>query len=101
MIYWLTGQPGAGKTTSGTSIMDLYPTKSVHIDGDDMRNCFQDKDIFQEAFRRGGHNLWMETDGLIKDSHMGETGHLKLSEIIYEEISSSNYEYQKKSRTII
>ena len=34
MIYWLTGQPGAGKTTSGTSIMDLYPTKSVHIDCD-------------------------------------------------------------------
>ena len=59
------------------------------------------KDIFQEAIRRGGQNLWMETDGLIKDTHMGEKGHLKLSEIIYEEISSSNYEYQKKSRTII
>ena len=49
MIYWLTGQPGSGKTTLGTWIMASFPTKSVHIDGDDMRNCFQDKDYSKEG----------------------------------------------------
>jgi adenylylsulfate kinase-like enzyme len=51
MIYWLTGQPGAGKTTLGTWIMASFPFKGFHIDGDDMRNCFQDKD-YSEAGRR-------------------------------------------------
>jgi adenylylsulfate kinase-like enzyme len=52
MIYWLTGQPGAGKTTLGTWIMASFPTKSIHIDGDDMRNCFQDKDYSEQGRRR-------------------------------------------------
>ena len=49
MIYWLTGQPGAGKTTLATWIMASFPSKSVHIDGDDMRDCFQDKDFSREG----------------------------------------------------
>ena len=49
MIYWLTGQPGAGKTTMATWIMASYPSVGVHIDGDDMRNCFKDKDFSKEG----------------------------------------------------
>lgn len=52
MIYWLTGQPGAGKTTLATWIMASFPTKSIHIDGDDMRECFQDKDYSETGRRR-------------------------------------------------
>jgi adenylylsulfate kinase-like enzyme len=52
MIYWLTGQPGAGKTTLGAWIMASFPTKSIHIDGDDMRECFQDKDYSETGRRR-------------------------------------------------
>ena len=49
MIYWLTGQPGSGKTTLATWIMTSYPNKGVHIDGDDLRNCFQNKDYSKEG----------------------------------------------------
>ena len=52
MIYWLTGQPGAGKTSLGNWIMASYPNKGVHIDGDDMRNCYQDKDYSKEGRMR-------------------------------------------------
>jgi len=52
MIYWLTGQPGAGKTTLATWIMASFPTKSIHIDGDDMRECFHDKDYSETGRRR-------------------------------------------------
>ena len=52
MIYWLTGQPGAGKTTLATWITASYPNKGVHIDGDDMRNCYQDKDYSKEGRMR-------------------------------------------------
>lgn len=43
MIYWLTGQPGAGKTTLALELKDYLP-KSIHIDGDDMRELFVNKD---------------------------------------------------------
>ena len=49
MIYWLTGQPGAGKTSLGTWIMASYPNKGIHIDGDDLRHCFQNKDFSREG----------------------------------------------------
>ena len=52
MIYWLTGQPGSGKTTMATWIMASFPNKSIHIDGDDMRSCFQDKDYSEQGRRR-------------------------------------------------
>jgi adenylylsulfate kinase len=52
MIYWLTGQPGSGKTTIALELMKtLSPTSTVHIDGDDLRDIFQNKD-YSEAGRR-------------------------------------------------
>jgi adenylylsulfate kinase-like enzyme len=46
MIYWFTGQPGAGKTTLA---IELYKTikndtaEVIHIDGDDLRDIFNNK----------------------------------------------------------
>lgn len=51
MIYWLTGQPGAGKTTLAEWIMASFPNKSMSIDGDDIREIFINKD-YSETGRR-------------------------------------------------
>ena len=43
MIYWFTGQPGAGKTTLAKMLhKDLK--NSFHIDGDDLRSLTTNKD---------------------------------------------------------
>ena len=51
MIYWFTGQPGAGKTTIATKLKDLLQTEKrnwrkdvFHIDGDDLRELTLNKD---------------------------------------------------------
>jgi adenylylsulfate kinase len=53
MIYWLTGQPGSGKTTIALELMKtLSPTSTTHIDGDDLRDIFQNKDYSETGRRR-------------------------------------------------
>jgi len=50
MIIWLTGQPGSGKTTICKRI--LWDKPGVfHIDGDDLRDLFENKD-YSEIGRR-------------------------------------------------
>jgi adenylylsulfate kinase-like enzyme len=50
MIYWLTGQPGAGKTTIAKEVMKKYDfTEWFHIDGDDIRELFDNKDYSKEG----------------------------------------------------
>ena len=50
MIYWFTGQPGAGKTTLGDILKEelekdrSFTYKVFRIDGDDMRELFSNKD---------------------------------------------------------
>jgi adenylylsulfate kinase-like enzyme len=51
MIYWFTGQPGAGKTVLGTKLKDFLQTEKrnwrkdvFHIDGDDLRELTLNKD---------------------------------------------------------
>jgi adenylylsulfate kinase len=51
MIYWLTGQPGAGKTTICNEILDIRDHRIFHIDGDDLRDLFENKD-YSETGRR-------------------------------------------------
>lgn len=51
---WLTGQPASGKTTLAKllieSLSNENPNKSYfHIDGDDLRNLFQNKDYSREG----------------------------------------------------
>lgn len=52
MIYWLTGQPGAGKTTLVKMLYThLHPLKPMIVDGDDIREIFNNKD-YSEVGRR-------------------------------------------------
>ena len=45
MIYWLTGQPGSGKTTLAKAIIkERFFRDWFHIDGDDIRELFDNKD---------------------------------------------------------
>ena len=50
MIIWLTGQPGSGKTTICKNILTSKPDV-FHIDGDDLRDLFDNKD-YSETGRR-------------------------------------------------
>lgn len=47
-VIWLTGQPGAGKTTIGTEILQEIENnqlkKAARIDGDDIRSLFENQD---------------------------------------------------------
>ena len=50
MIYWITGQPGSGKTTIAKGIMKRYDfTEWFHIDGDDIRELFDNKDYSKDG----------------------------------------------------
>lgn len=51
MIVWLTGQPGSGKTTLCKQMMLNMGSDVFHIDGDDLRDLFDNKD-YSEIGRR-------------------------------------------------
>ena len=51
MIIWLTGQPGSGKTTLCKQMMLNMVSDVFHIDGDDLRDLFDNKD-YSEVGRR-------------------------------------------------
>jgi adenylylsulfate kinase-like enzyme len=56
MIYWFYGQPGSGKTTLGNALkerlLDHYEYSNIiRIDGDEMRNIFQNKDYSEQGRR--------------------------------------------------
>jgi len=50
MIYWFTGQPGAGKTVLAELLKENlekprnFAYKAYRIDGDEMRDLFSNKD---------------------------------------------------------
>ena len=51
MIYYLVGQPHAGKTTLSKLLKD-YLHHVIQIDGDDIRDIFQNKDYSEEGRRK-------------------------------------------------
>lgn len=51
MIIWLTGQPGSGKTTLCKQMILNSGSDVFHIDGDDLRDLFDNKD-YSEVGRR-------------------------------------------------
>jgi adenylylsulfate kinase len=52
MIIWLTGQPGSGKTTICKEILNLKDNRIFHIDGDDLRDLFDNKDYSEQGRRK-------------------------------------------------
>jgi len=55
MIYWFTGQPGAGKTTLSRMLYDYLKVSSdkiICIDGDDLRKLFNNQDYSENGRRR-------------------------------------------------
>lgn len=61
MIYWFYGQPGSGKTTLAKSMIGQLPQlvfkKHVHIDGDEMRKIFDNKDYSKEGRLKNLRNV--------------------------------------------
>ena len=51
-IYWFTGQPGSGKTTMANWMEAHLINKVITIDGDDIRDVFQNKDYSEEGRRK-------------------------------------------------
>jgi adenylylsulfate kinase len=52
MIYWFTGQPGAGKTSIAKSLIEKLPNNTFHVDGDDLREIFNNKDYTETGRRK-------------------------------------------------
>jgi adenylylsulfate kinase-like enzyme len=54
MIYWLTGQPGSGKTTIAKALINRFGIDGsvFHIDGDDIRGLFENKDYSENGRRK-------------------------------------------------
>jgi len=49
MIIWLTGQPGAGKTTLADALQDMYLPWAFRIDGDDLRALTENQDYTRKG----------------------------------------------------
>jgi adenylylsulfate kinase len=49
MIYWFTGQPGAGKTTLANAFIEKCSDNCINIDGDGLRELFQNFDYSPEG----------------------------------------------------
>tara|TARA_B110000858_G_C17641457_1_gene398286 strand:- start:37 stop:510 length:474 start_codon:yes stop_codon:yes gene_type:complete len=71
MVYWFTGQPGAGKTVLGSKLHSFLKTekrnwrKSVfHLDGDDLRKLTINKDYSPEGRINNIKNAQMITEYL-------------------------------------
>lgn len=53
MVYWFTGQPGSGKTTLAHKLIEhLNSNNTFHVDGDDLRDVFNNKDYSEWGRRK-------------------------------------------------
>jgi adenylylsulfate kinase-like enzyme len=55
MIYWFTGQPGSGKTTLANKLVEYFTNNYTfvhHIDGDDLRDIFNNQDYSEWGRRK-------------------------------------------------
>ncbi len=71
MIYWLTGQPGAGKTTIAEQLNNAIKTykSCFHVDGDDIRELFENKD-YSEQGRRKNIELAQQISHYLNSKHV-------------------------------
>ncbi len=70
-VIWLTGQPGAGKTTIGEKIKEeltlFSGKKAVLLDGDDIRLLFNNQDYSVDGRRKNILFVQTMSDFLIKN----------------------------------
>ena len=66
MVYWFTGQPGAGKTVLGKKLHSFLKTEKrnwrrdvFHLDGDDLRELTINKDYSEEGRIKNIRNAQM------------------------------------------
>tara|TARA_B110000003_G_C16606418_1_gene517697 strand:- start:575 stop:1048 length:474 start_codon:yes stop_codon:yes gene_type:complete len=71
MVYWFTGQPGAGKTILGRKIHNFLKSEKrnwrrdvFHLDGDDLRELTINKDYSEEGRINNIRNAQMITQYL-------------------------------------
>ncbi len=69
MIYWFTGQPGAGKTVLGSKLHSFLRTEKrnwrkdvFHLDGDDLRELTTNKDYSEQGRINNIRNAQMITE---------------------------------------
>jgi adenylylsulfate kinase len=52
MIWWIYGSSGSGKTTLAQKILDNNPSKTIHLDGDELRATISRDLGFSEEDRK-------------------------------------------------
>jgi adenylylsulfate kinase len=73
MVYWFTGQPGAGKTVLGKKLHEFIETEKrnwrqnvFHLDGDDLRELTVNKDYTPKGREINIRNAHMITEYIHK-----------------------------------
>jgi len=56
MIYWFTGQPGAGKTTLALELIK-HLSNPIHIDGDNLRDILKNYDYTYSGRKKNIENV--------------------------------------------
>ena len=56
MIYWFTGQPGAGKTTLAVELIK-HLDNPIHIDGDNLRDILKNYDYTDVGKKKNIENV--------------------------------------------
>ena len=69
MVYWFTGQPGAGKTVLGSKLHEFLKSEKrnwrkdvFHLDGDDLRELTVNKDYTPKGREINIRNAQMITE---------------------------------------